>query len=235
MARKKRTFRAGRWLRLFALVVLALAGTAAWYWWDIQHFAPDETVYVEQGVAVGEQQGAVRFGTARALGASFVYLEASAGSKGQDSSFDQNFASSIGADLMVGAIHRFDPCDRADAQTANFVTIVPRDDRLLPPAIALEWTADNCLEDVSDAAVESELMTFINQIEMHSGKPVILRMTDEFEARYGFSSRIDRDLWLLRDRFAPRYAGRPWLLWTANRARRTDIADRPVEWVVVQP
>lgn len=235
MARKRKP--AGNSWRLYfvALVALAALFAAAWYWWDIQRFAPDEAIYPEQGVAVGDYSGSVGFETARAIGASFAYLEASAGRAGQDARFGRNLAAARRAGLLVGAIHFFDPCTAAGSQSANFVTMVPRDSDLLPPVISLERTAADCPERVSDAAVESELLTLINQVEMHAGKPVILKLSEEFEARYGIASRIERDLWLVRDRFVPRYAGRPWLLWSANSARHTEASDEPIEWVVVQP
>lgn len=235
MARKRKSHRRSRMVSLAGLLLLAGLLAAGWYWWDIQQFAPDEAAFPEQGVAIGEHHGEVGFETVRALGGSFVYLEASLGEGGQDSRFSRNLMAARRAGLKVGAIHRFDPCAGADGQSANFVTMVPRDDDLLPPVVALEHTAANCPQRVSDAAVESELLTFINQVEMHAGKPVILKMSQEFEARYGMAARIERDLWLVRDRFVPRYAGRPWLLWTANRARHTEAAEAPIEWVVVQP
>lgn len=235
MGRKHGTLRR-RWrLYVAALAALAILSGAAWYWWTLQYFVPDEGEYPDQGVAVSEQQGQVGFATVRALGGKFAYLVASRGSGGQDARFARNLGAARAAGLMVGAVHVFDPCEKADGQSANFVTIVPRDDGLLPPAIALEQTAENCSGPVSDAAVESELMTFINQVEMHEGKPVILKLSPAFEERYDIAGRIERDLWLVRDRFVPRYAGRPWLLWSANSALTNAAFDVPVEWVVVQP
>ena len=49
------------------------------------------------------------------------------------------------------------------------------------------------------------------------------------------SGRIERNLWLTRDWWQPDYAGRPWTLWTANSALRTEAGDAPVRWVVLQP
>lgn len=235
MARKSR-LRAGRWrLHLVALIVLAgLVGTV-WYWWDMRQWAPDETLYPDQGIAIDQRHGLVGFATVRALGGKFAYLGASRGAGGQDTRFVRNLAAARQAGLKPGAIHAFDPCVPADGQSANFARVVPRDPELLPPVILLDRTGDDCESRASDAGIESELLTLINQIELHSGKPLILKPTEEFEARYHIGERLERDLWLVRDRFEPDYAGRPWLLWSANRARVTVAADEPVEWVVVQP
>lgn len=233
MGRKRK---ASPWkLRIAATLLLIAVGLGGWLWWQVNHWVPSEETYPDQGVIAGEQDGAVNFRTLRALGASFAYLDASDGAGGQDASFARNFAAAKEANLQIGAVHILDPCTMADGQSANFVTMVPRDNTLLPPVIELSRTADNCEKQVSDAAVESELMTLINQIENHAGKAVILKIDPPFERRYGLAQRLERNLWLTRTRLEPNYAGRPWLLWTANEALRSDASDDPIRWVVVQP
>ena len=138
------------------------------------------------------------------------------------------------AGLQVGAVHRYDPCQPADKQAGNFVTVVPRDAGLLPPVVELDRTGDQCPMKVRDASIESELTTFLNQVESHTGKPAILKVSARFEDRYAIASRIDRNLWLVRSRFQPDYGGRPWTLWTANSAYDSDVGE-PLRWVVVQP
>jgi lysozyme len=132
-------------------------------------------------------------------------------------------------------VHAYDPCVAAERQAANFVTIVPRDETLLPPAIALDKLAAECGDPISEAAVESELTTFLNQVEGHVGTPAVLKLAPEFEARYHVAARIERNLWLERDWLEPAYAGRPWTLWTANSQLRTAVSDEPVRWVVLRP
>ena len=225
-----------RWLvRLVAAIVLAAMLGYGWLWWEQRSFRPDEEKYPDQGALVGAQDGAVAFNTLRGLGAGFVYLEASDGAGRKDAAFPDNFAEARAARLQIGAVHRFDPCVTADGQSANFVTVVPRDTELLPPAIVLDRTAEDCPDRVSRAAIQSELMTLINQIEAHSGKPVLLAPSEEFEDAYRVAARIERNLWLARDRFEPVYGGRPWLLWTANAGFQTEAAQRPLRWVVVRP
>lgn len=234
---KSRTRRASRrWLlRLVAVLVLVGIAFAGWLWWDMREWRPDQTRYPEQGASLSAGAEGVRFETLKAIGAQFVYVPLPPASGAAHSlALPQQVGRARAAGLAVGIVLNFDPCTPADRQSADFARMVPRDADLLPPAIALGVLADNCNPRVSDAAVESELMTLINQIENHAGKPVILKLTRAFEARHRTATAIARDLWLIRDRARPDYAGRPWLLWSANRALVSEASEEPVEWVVVQ-
>ena len=234
--RKARAGARGGWAaRLIAAVVLAAIVGAGWLWWTQRSFRPDENVWPDQGALVGARDGNVRFDTLAGLGASFVYLEASDGAGGQDRVLADNLSAARAAGLLVGMAHGFDPCVAADGQSANFVTMVPRDAALLPPAILLDRTAEDCPERVTRAAIQSELLTLVNQIEAHAGKPAILAPSAEFEEAYGVAARIDRNLWLTRNRAEPTYGGRPWIMWTANTALQTEAAPEPLRWVVVRP
>jgi lysozyme len=222
-----------QWRVLGAVVLLALVG-GAWAWWDMRHWSPSRSIWPRQGALVGEVDGLVDFTALKAIGADFVYVEASASAASRDPSVVRNLDAARAAGLKVGALHKYDPCQPADKQAANFVTVVPRDARMLSPAVELEQVADHCLVKVSDAAVVSELMTFINQIETHTGKPAILKLGAGFEAQYHIAGALDRGLWLSRDRFEPDYGGRPWALWSANSALETSASATPLRWVVVQ-
>jgi lysozyme len=221
-------------LRIFgALLLVALLG-GSWLWWHLQHWLPPSEEYPVHGVEIGVQDGAVNWKSLKAIGAEFAYIDASASAFARDPRFVENFEQARKAELPVGAVHRYDPCQPADKQAANFVTIVPRDAALLPPAVELDMLADDCPVNVPDAAVESELTTFLNQVETHTGKPALLKLSPSFESRYGIAARIDRNLWLVRDRLEPDYAGRPWTMWTANSSFANEVADGRLRWVVVE-
>lgn len=238
MARKRKSKAGTRrgWLRplLVALLMSAVAA-AGWWYWQSRHWRPSEAIYPEQGVLVGEGDGPVRFVIIKGLGGSFAYLEASRGAKGRDRVFIANLAAAREAGLAAGAVHVFDPCAPADAQSANFVIAVPRNSSLLPPAILLDGDAEVCPAPVSEAAIQSELMTLVNQIEAHAGKPAILAPSAAFERRYRVGGRIERKLWLTRSLAEPGYAGRPWTLWTANEHLQTEAAEAGLRWVVARP
>ena len=232
MARRKST--ASR-LRLFGAVLLVGLIAAGWAWWSLHHWRPSHTDFPVQGIEVGSDDGAVNWKAAKAIGASFAYLDASASAFARDPAFVKNLEDARAAKLQVGAVHKYDPCQPAEKQAANFVTVVPRDRTMLPPAVDLDLLAEDCPVRVSDAAVTSELMTFLNQIEGHTGKAAILKLSSRFQSRFHIAGAIDRHLWLVGDRFQPDYAGRPWTLWTANTHLITDAGEEPLRWVVVQP
>jgi len=221
--------------RIAALAGLVALGAGGWLWWRAQHWAPPREQFSVQGVLIGAADGAADFKALRAIGADFAYLEASEGAVARDSLFAANLRRVRDSGLRYGAVHAYDPCVPAERQAANFVTTVPRDETLLPPAIALDKLAEECPDPVSEAAVESELTTFLNQVEGHVGQSAVLKLSPAFEERYRIARRIERNLWLTRDWWQPDYAGRPWTLWTANGALRTEAGELPVRWVVVQP
>jgi lysozyme len=175
MARGRRKSARGgprRWLvRLVALAVLLGLAFAAWLWWDMREWRPDAALYPEQGALLPADGTPVKFETLKAVGAQFVYLPCLIRLRpAAASALPNGSCSAQAAGLKVGVVLDFDPCITADAQSGAFAQMVPRDAGLLPPAIGLARLADGCDPKVSDAAVESELMTLINQIEMHSGQ-----------------------------------------------------------------
>ena len=169
-------------LRLLGAGLLVAMVGGTYGWWHFHHWRPDRAAYPVQGVEIGVDDGEVDWRAIKAIGADFAYIDASASAFARDPRFLQVAHEARAAKLQVGAVHRFDPCQPADRQAANFVTVVPRDAGLLPPAIELDRLGDDCPVKVSDAKIESELTTFINQLETHTGKPSLLKVTDRFEA-----------------------------------------------------
>ena len=231
-----RTSKRPLWLKLMLVVlILAPLGGGAWLWWDLRTWQPPESEYPEQGADLSGGTGEMNFAVLKGHGADFVYLPATGGEGERSASFTRNLAAARAEGLEVGAVHLFDPCVPADGQAANFVTIVPRDKALLPPAIALIDTGEECLEPVTSGQVRSELTILANQIEAHAGRPAILKLGRKFEETHGVAARIERNLWLVRTRLEPDYGGRPWLIWTANEKYESGASDQPVAWAVVRP
>ena len=223
-----------RLVQLTALIALVFMVYAAWFWFEMRSWKPDEAVYPEQGAVIAAGTQGVRFETLKATGADFVYLDLGSAGAAPAPGFRDRLTDAGAVGLKVGIVQPFDPCQRADPQSALFTRMVARDPSLLPPALTLSKLPSECVSNVSEAAVRSEILTLVNQIEMHSGQSVIVKVDPAFEARFQMANSLDRDLWLVRDRMRPRYAPRPWLLWSANSQLVTEAAGDSLEWVVVQ-
>lgn len=214
---------------------MLLVGGAIWAWWQAQHWMPARTEFPTQGVLVGAADGAVDFRALAATGANFAYVEASQGAEGRDAMLAANLRNLVQAGLPYGVVHAYDPCVPAQLQAANFVTIVPRVTTMLPPVIALTIPASACADPVTEAGMEGELTTFLNQVESHTGQPAVLLLGKDFEGTHHVATRIERNLWLEQGWIEPDYAGRPFTLWTANPNLWSAVAEKPLRWVVVQP
>lgn len=232
MAKKAKSAARRRWLAA-ALLLVILAGGAAW--WEARSWKPKRSDYATQGAWIDARDMPVNWRLLRAEGADFVYLTATIASDGRDPAFTDSLAAARDRGMQVGAVAVYDPCEAEDGQAANFVTTVPRDKTLLPPAVSLDLDPKKCGEIPTEAAVQSELTTFLNQIERHAGKPAILMLSPRFEKRYHLATVIDRNVWVEGDFMAPDYAQRPWVLWTATDRLYSPAANGALRWVAVHP
>ena len=110
--------------------------------------------------------------------------------------------------------------------------VVPRVGDALPAAVVLD-RASECGTPPARQVVIDEIARFTTIVERHTGKPLLLRIAPEIEARYRLSAAFERTLWATGGFFPPTYLSRPWRLWQANGSRRIDGADHAVGWDVV--
>lgn len=230
--RRRPAISRGRWLAFALLLVLAGLGTG---WWKSRTWTPARNDYPVQGAWISDADGAVDWPLLKNGGADFVYLTASNGTSGRDAAFADSLEQARKLKIQAGAVHVYDPCAPTEGQAGNFVTTVPRDSALLPPAVRLDLDPQACAAAPGDAAMQSELTTFLNQIERHAGKPALLMLSSRFEKRYHMAAVIDRNVWVEGSFLMPGYSGRPWVLWTANRTFRSKAVEGPLQWVVVRP
>jgi len=119
MARRRRVTSRTQLRALAALVLLAaLAGAAGW--WHVRHWQPPREEFPVQGVEIGVADGEVKWRSIKAIGADFAYIDASASAFARDAGFVRNLDAARAAGMKVGAVHKYDPCQPADRQAANF-------------------------------------------------------------------------------------------------------------------
>ncbi|MEV4934523.1 glycoside hydrolase family 25 protein [Sphingobium sp. LSP13-1-1.1] len=216
----------------FCLLLAVLGLMALGGWLYAREWAPDREAFPTQGVSVSSDNGSIDWGTLAAQGTDFAYIRASRGGRFRDPAFEANWAAARAAGMRYGAALDFSLCASASEQATGFMAMVPRDNAALPPVIRLAFEP-GCRARPGQDAVLSELNTLINLIESHAGTPVLLNVSDDFDARYAIASGINRTLWLDRNFFAPDSGKRRWVMWTANDMRHIDGVDGPVRWDVM--
>jgi lysozyme len=214
------------WLAGFAL----LAGLIFWY---AVHWRPSVNSYPVQGIDVSWHQGEIAWPTVAADDVDFAYIKATEGADMHDPRFAENWNAAAKAGIRRGAYHFFTLCRLASDQATNFIANVPRDAAALPAALDLEF-GGNCQQRPSRDVLLHEVATFVRMVEAHTGKQIILYVTQEFDEFYRVSDAIDRQLWLRRMAFPPDYGARPWVMWQASSIRHVDGIDGRVDWNVVR-
>ncbi len=218
-----------RWLAWAGLLVIALAAIATVGWRTAADWRPSRITYPIQGVTIGAENGAVAIGRLHAAQVDFAFFEASHGASGQNPGYAINRAAARASGLRYGAMHRYDVCATGSQQAANFIRQVPRDRGMLPPATRVEPGACH----PTRALMLSELATFLNQIEAHTGMPTLLAVDSSVERDHGIARSIERNRWAERDFRPPARDAGPWVMWQANRFARIDGVDGAVVWNVV--
>lgn len=213
-------------------ILLGIAALIARHF--IVGWAPARSEYPVQGISVDQSHGDIIWHVAGATGVDFAYITATDGAQGRDAAFAANLKGARAAGIRHGALHEYRLCDRASDQATLFVITVPRADNMLPPAVRLSYD-NSCAKRPSRAFILSELNTFLNQLEGHSGKPAVIAVTKDFDADYDISSGLNRTFWLEDNFFPPDYAAKPWVIWRASDMRRIDGIEGPVNWNVVRP
>ena len=217
-----------------AVGLLGVIILAALIWWMWRGWRPSVEDYPRQGVEVSAKSGAINWASVKAEGADFAYIDASFGDEDRNTAFTAQWQESAAAGLTRGALHRFHLCRLARDQATNFIAMVPREADELPPVLGLDLDA-GCTARPARSVLLAEIESFIQMVEAHVEKPVMIRVSPKFEAEYSISRAIDRPLWLSSRVFAPSYGERPWVMWQANPARPVDGIEQPVGWSVVRP
>lgn len=219
--------------RIGAAAALVAALIALLAWLIAINWRPDAKAFPNQGIDVGEAQGAIDWWTLKAnpdIG--FAYARATIGATRRDRRFAANWRGMYAVAMPRGAIHIFSLCQLAADQAGNFVKTVPRSDDQLPMALDLDFDSA-CAARPERKVVLNEISRFLAGVEAPTGKHAILRISKAFEAQYRVSEAIRRPLWSVRPFFPPDYFDKAWTMWQASSFRRVGGVPGAVNWDVM--
>lgn len=230
MASARVLWRRARILGGIALT-LALGGLCGWLF--AINWTPDRRAFPVQGIDISEANPPADWFAVRKTGeVQFVYARASMGATGRDELFPMHWSGLFQAGIRRGPIHVFSLCQLAADQAGNLVGTIPDATGILPVALDLDLQPD-CAALPERSVVISEIKRFVAGVEGHTHKPVILRVSEKFEARYRVSESVPRKLWSVKPFFPAVYFDKPWTMWQASRFRRFTGIGGAVNWNVM--
>jgi lysozyme len=208
------------------LACLVLAGGYFYF----QTFSPDRGRYPVRGIDVSHHQGRIDWERVAADDVAFAVIKATEGGDHIDDAFAANLRAARAAGLAVGAYHFFTFCRPGADQARNFISVVPRDQPLLPPVVDIEF-GGNCPQRPSPEQLNAELSAFLGPVEAAFGKTAILYVTDEAAEAYA-GQIVGRPRWLRS--LALRPSQDDWIYWQYHNRGRVDGIGGDVDLNVLQ-
>jgi lysozyme len=149
---------------------------------------------VIKGVDLSHYNGTVDFGKLAASGVIFAFVKASEGGRTKDPLYLTNYAGLKQNQIVRGAYHFFYPQLDAQAQAANFLSVVknlvPGD---LPPVLDVEVSGEQ-----TPSAIAAGIQTWLDSIEQNLGRTPMIYTAPSFwnTALRGTNAFADYPLWI---------------------------------------
>lgn len=185
---------------------------------------PDREEFPFLGIDISHHQGDIRWNELRTEGISFVIIKATEGEDFKDTRFKTNWKKSKEEGYRTGAYHFYRFCKSGKEQALNFIETVPNQPDNLPPAIDLEF-GGNCKTDKSKNQIVTEIQEYIQMVEDHYRKRVIIYATGDFYDEFLMHQFVQNPVWI-RDVYRRPVLNdqRSWAIWQfANRAHLSGI------------
>lgn len=112
----------------------AMAGLFFAYPW----LEPARLLHDVHGIDVSHHQGEIDWAAVAGDGVGFAFIKATEGGDFVDPRFAKNWTASAKAGVPRGAYHFFTQCRPGAVQAENFIRVVPKDPRALPPVVDAE-------------------------------------------------------------------------------------------------
>lgn len=185
---------------------------------------PSFSEFPVQGIDVSNHQKEIDWKKIDKHQVRFAFIKATEGGDFKDKSFFKNWENARKQGIIVGAYHFFTFCKSGIEQALNFIETVPVENNTLPPAIDLEYSGNCKLTKTKDELL-SDITVFIDTLEKHYNKKVIIYVTEDFYKDILFDKYLDNPLWLRNIYTKPQtYNARKWTFWQfGNRGKLKGI------------
>lgn len=211
-------------LILILILIISILGTGIYYIYKkgyIRMNYPSLAEYPVQGIDVSHHQKHIEWNKIDKNLVRFALIKATEGGNHKDSLFHHNWREAIRNDIPVGAYHFFTFCKEGEEQARNYIHYVPKDSIDIPPIIDLEY-GGNCKENRKEDLIH-EITKYLEIVEDHYQKKVIIYTTNEFYRNYMVNQFPDNPIWIRDILSKPDLPdGRNWLFWQYTNKGRLD-------------
>lgn len=175
---------------------------------------PSETDYPIRGVDVSYYQGEIDWKVLEKEGISFAYIKATEGSGHTDIKFEKNWKAAKETDLKIGAYHFFSFESEGKAQAEHFISAVPKEEGMLPPAVDIEFYGDKFFNRPEAEETRKELQSLLDELENYYGVKPVIYATESSYSMYIRGAFDAYPLWIRNIYFSPNL-GMPgkWTFW----------------------
>lgn len=209
--------------------VLSLIGAAVFF----MNWEPDRSLHPVRGIDVSHHQGAIDWAQVAADDVAFVYLKATEGGDFKDQRFEANWHAAGEVGLARGAYHYYSLCKSPDEQAANFLSVLPAGDAMLPPVLDFEFVG-NCDRRPPVDEVVADVAAFVAKVEAASGKRMMIYAPETSYHAYLENQGLTRPLWV-RSLWRSADYGKGWKMWQYHMRGSVAGIDGAVDLNVLAP
>lgn len=213
-----------------SVIAVAVIGIRyAYYQGYIRTNYPSYEQFPIHGIDVSHHQSHIDWMQLDKQVVQFAFIKATEGVNHKDSLFAINWQSAKEQHVHVGAYHYFSFCRGGEEQADNFIESVPRDSTDMPPVVDLEF-GGNCREANRKQNLIEEISLYINKIERHYKKRVIIYSTNEFYKTYLIGKFPDNPIWIRNILSEPQLPdNRKWTFWQFTNRGKLDGINSAVD------
>lgn len=177
--------------------------------------SPSANNYPVRGIDVSHYQGDVKWKNVKKdLDITFAFIKATEGSKHVDENFKKNWKGSEKSGLYVGAYHFFSFDSDGENQAKNFISQVPKRDKMLPPVIDVEYYGDKANNPPKLELVRDNLDAMLKTLEKAYGCKPIIYTTMSVYSKYINEYYNSYPLWIRNVYYKPlMFKNRQWTFW----------------------
>lgn len=214
---------------ILSLLLLVVAALLVLRTGRIRLNYPSRERFPVWGIDVSHHQGKIDWAQVGASGVIFAFIKATEGGDHRDPRFEENWKSSGDAGVTRGAYHFFTFCTKGQAQAANFLSVLSENERMLPPAIDVEF-AGNCKSWSNVDDIRAQLSIFLKRIERSTSRRPILYLTYDSFHQIADGYFPQYEIWIRNVLWQPsRSEPMAWTFWQYTDAGRISGIRGPVD------